>query len=234
MTHIQNLEKLRTEHQAQHPWLEELDEHTWIISDTHFNHARIMSYEPTRVDAMAEQGFTGEGAMNDWMIANWNARVAANDLVLHLGDFAFKHIRPFINQLNGRIILLLGNHDIPLLTHLQAFAKSHPNKLYIHQGCERVNAPAEVSGIIKTIAGVNLMFSHYPLISRDPYLRGRAAITRDAMASVFKQQACDFCIHGHVHSNDSGLDAREINVSMERTGFAPVRLGSVLEGLSSS
>lgn len=209
-------------------WLDEVDENTWVISDTHFNHLRIMEYEPSRLVAMQAQGYTD---MDEWMIDNWNQVVAKGELVLHLGDFSFKGVSRFINRLNGRILLLIGNHDVPALTGLQRYAKAHPDKLRVHQACEELTEPAEASGFIKHLGGKKIMFSHYPLISVDPYSRGKAKTTRDAMAEVFKSHECDVNIHGHVHSNDAHTDRSEVNVSMERIGFAPRRIKDVLEGV---
>ena len=57
--------------------------------------------------------------MNHCLIDNWNKKVPADGLVFHLGDFAWggypfwKNIR---DQLNGKIILIKGNHDEKNLT----------------------------------------------------------------------------------------------------------------------
>lgn len=53
--------------------------------------------------------------MHEVMIRNWNSVVSASDLVYHLGDFAFCYNKSMIkalrDKLNGRIILIAGNHD---------------------------------------------------------------------------------------------------------------------------
>jgi calcineurin-like phosphoesterase family protein len=53
--------------------------------------------------------------MNEALIANWNSLVGLDDLVYHLGDFCFgreeKDFFSIFNRLNGKIILLRGNHD---------------------------------------------------------------------------------------------------------------------------
>jgi calcineurin-like phosphoesterase family protein len=162
------------------------------------------------------------------MLDNWNQRVGEQDLVLHLGDFAFKEPERYLNQLNGRILLLLGNHDIPALNALLDYAQRRPDKLYVLQQCEGLVTPKGVSGLVKTLGDKKLMFTHYPLISDDPYIRGSARKSRNAMAEVFMQMDCEWSIHGHVHSKDSQLDENEINVSMERTEFAPIKLGELI------
>ena len=53
--------------------------------------------------------------MNYHLIDNWNQRVKEEDIVFHIGDFCFKETKhkatDFIDQLNGQIIFIKGNHD---------------------------------------------------------------------------------------------------------------------------
>ena len=78
----------------------------FFISDTHFGHDKIIEYCNRPFDNVSE--------MNQIMIENWNSVVGKNDLVFHLGDFAFRNkvdIKNICKQLNGRKILKRGNHD---------------------------------------------------------------------------------------------------------------------------
>lgn len=55
-------------------------------------------------------------AMEEELVTRWNARVAPRDTVYHLGDFAWWHlsveeVARVRARLNGRIILIRGNHD---------------------------------------------------------------------------------------------------------------------------
>lgn len=53
------------------------------------------------------------------MIERWNSVVSSNDTVYHLGDFCFckrgesyeEVAMNYLSKLNGRVILVLGNHD---------------------------------------------------------------------------------------------------------------------------
>lgn len=79
---------------------------TWFISDTHFNHANIINF--------CNRPFKDVSEMNSALIKNWNKRVSPDDIVYHLGDFAMgdrRLIPRIINSLNGKIILIKGNHD---------------------------------------------------------------------------------------------------------------------------
>lgn len=55
--------------------------------------------------------------MDEAIVANWNAKVGKNDLVYHLGDFAYgrnttvSYVREIRQRLNGKIILIRGNHE---------------------------------------------------------------------------------------------------------------------------
>ena len=80
----------------------------WIISDTHFHHRRILEYEAEA------RPFKDRDEMDAELVKRWNAVVGPSDVVFHLGDFAFagkNYISSIAHQLNGRKILLLGNHD---------------------------------------------------------------------------------------------------------------------------
>ena len=53
--------------------------------------------------------------MDEGLIQNWNRVVGKDDLVFHLGDFAFAtngRWKELIDRLNGHIHLILGNHDV--------------------------------------------------------------------------------------------------------------------------
>lgn len=75
----------------------------WFTSDTHFYHKNIIKY--------CYRPFNSVEEMNQSLIDNWNNVVKENDIVFHLGDFAFDKWKHIINQLNGKIYLIVGNHD---------------------------------------------------------------------------------------------------------------------------
>lgn len=91
--------------------------------------------------------------MNETLIANWNAVVAPEDTVWHLGDFAFctdPQFRTLLSRLNGHKNVVLGNHDKVitnggrklitdgLLNSVQAYAElrsdQHPLICLFHYG----------------------------------------------------------------------------------------------------
>ena len=78
----------------------------YFISDTHFHHSNIIKY--------CNRPFDNVDMMNYTLIGNWNSIVRDDDTIYHLGDFCLSsddEIKNIFNMLNGKIILIRGNHD---------------------------------------------------------------------------------------------------------------------------
>lgn len=110
----------------------------YLISDTHFNHRNIITY--------CGRPFRDVEHMNSVIIKNWNAIVTPEDKVYHLGDVALgKPGLKLASYLNGRKILIKGNHDNQeLKDYLEIFAD--------------VRAAHELNGVLMT---------HYPVHARE-------------------------------------------------------------------
>jgi len=81
----------------------------YYISDLHFYHAALN-------ERMDNRGFESVEAMNEYMISQWNSRVKSKkDEVVILGDFCMsrfgKDANELLKRLNGRKILIKGNHE---------------------------------------------------------------------------------------------------------------------------
>lgn len=84
----------------------ELEPKDWITSDWHFGHANVIKY--------CNRPFSSVEEMDEKLIATWNEYIQPNDRVFFLGDLAFKgkqYKQALIPKLNGRKILIKGNHD---------------------------------------------------------------------------------------------------------------------------
>ena len=79
----------------------------FIIADLHFGHENIIKYE--------SRPFANVEEMNARLIELWNSTVGNDDLVYVLGDFTLSRridvIKNLVSSLNGRKILIMGNHD---------------------------------------------------------------------------------------------------------------------------
>ena len=80
----------------------------FLTSDCHFNHLNILKYEPI------SRPFKTIEEMNKAIINNWNSVVSPEDTVYVCGDLCMgpiDKVEECIRQLNGKIILVRGNHD---------------------------------------------------------------------------------------------------------------------------
>lgn len=87
---------------------------TYITSDLHWGHKNIMSFCP-----VSRARFRNDvDYMNEAMVKEWNDLIESEDLVYILGDVAFlpaQKATEYMRRLNGRKILVQGNHDRKLL-----------------------------------------------------------------------------------------------------------------------
>lgn len=82
---------------------------TWIGSDFHWGHKNIAKFCPDTRGHYADINH-----MNEDMVKQWNELVQPEDLVYMLGDVAFmsaSEASATMARLNGRKILIKGNHD---------------------------------------------------------------------------------------------------------------------------
>lgn len=116
---------------------------TFLISDTHFGHERILEFEPVRAElAKTIQEHDEE------LVARWNRTVRPKDTVWHLGDVLFgAHNFGILGRLNGYKKLVKGNHD-----HFNA------NRYLEHF--------ADVQGAVKMD---DLLFTHIPIHESQKY-----------------------------------------------------------------
>lgn len=96
-----------------------------------------------------DRGFSDEEEMLDTYIEKWNNRVQKNDIVYHLGNFAWDPISSEASMihLNGKINFILGPYD----SHL-------PNMSLIKLGRHVI-----LKNQITVIPNLDVVASHWPL-----------------------------------------------------------------------
>jgi len=113
---------------------------TYIISDTHFNHERVVEW----------RGFSSLEEMEDRIISNWNSNVTDNDKVIHLGDFILgdpDRVNNILSRLHYKnLTLVLGNHD----------TRAKVNQ-YVMLGI------TVVGSLEKILCGKKVLMTHYPV-----------------------------------------------------------------------
>ena len=92
---------------------------TFFTSDHHFGHENVISH--------ASRPFANVDEMDAEMIRRWNAVVGKHDHVWHLGDFCWRG-KPdqYLNELNGHVHLIYGNHDARSVRKSDRWASSQP------------------------------------------------------------------------------------------------------------
>jgi calcineurin-like phosphoesterase family protein len=127
---------------------------TFVTSDLHFSHKNIINFCP-----QTRGHFSDIDQMNEWMIAEWNRKVDAGDLVYLLGDIAFCNgydASKYVNRLNGRKILVQGNHDVKTL-----------KDIHFKNAFEEVHHYLEVN-----YTGSKFVMCHYPIFDHNGATRG--------------------------------------------------------------
>ena len=118
----------------------EIPKDFYITSDTWFGRPQILQ--------IANRPFNNIEEMNATLIKNWNKKVKKNDVVFHLGNFAWDPItaRKVLKKLNGRIFFLLGSQDSALEEIIDEF----PNAEFLDE-------------TISEFAEFDIVLCHYPL-----------------------------------------------------------------------
>lgn len=114
----------------------------FFTADTHYGHYNVIKY--------SNRPFKDCIEMDSAMIEAWNSRVGSEDTVYHLGDFSFRrteYTTDIIRALNGKIHLILGNHDRKMRPEIRKLFAS-------------VNYYADL-----TIDNQFIVMSHYPMVT---------------------------------------------------------------------
>jgi calcineurin-like phosphoesterase family protein len=151
----------------------------YFTSDLHFGHEAILKY--------CNRPFANVEEMNQKLIENWNKKVPEDGIVFNLGDFAwggYPFWKSMREQLNGKIILIKGNHDEKNLTQTGA------QELF-----ELVTYQMKIQ-----IEGRKIYLNHYPFLCY-------AGTYRDA-------NGLEYEAFGHVHSGPGakGMDIERLSM----------------------
>lgn len=89
----------------------------WFTSDTHFYHYNIIEFCNRPINIKVYGRDEAKHLMNELLIERWNEKIKTDDLVYHLGDFAFcgsSKAIAILQRLNGIKFWIRGNHDYGL------------------------------------------------------------------------------------------------------------------------
>ena len=184
--------------------------HTFFVSDTHFGHENIITFTKRPFRTIAE--------MDEVMIENWNNTVGDNDLVYHLGDLCMggpDEALYYLSRLNGRILILPGNHDTRWFS--KVFSPSFANN----------HLPRSRSGhVVQPLKP--LLDVEFPAYGRDGRPR-HAVLCHYPLVTWNKKHHGAWHLYGHVHNNNdapTGLGLA-LNMSVECIDYRPIALEAV-------
>lgn len=170
---------------------------TFLISDTHFVHHNayvkftMPDGSPLRPWASTEEG-------DEAMVERWNSVVTATDKVVHLGDVAIaRRGLKFLERLNGRKILVPGNHDVFKLRDYTPYFE-------------------DIKGTHKM---GEFIVSHYPIHPSSLPSWANANIHGHTHGQLVMKERRSFFRPWHVIREP---DSRYINVSVEQINFTPI------------
>ncbi len=123
----------------------------FFTADLHLGHRNIIGY--------TDRPFADVDEMNHALIDNWNDMVRADDEVVVLGDFALGRINetlPLARRLNGRKVLLAGNHDRCWEGHSRHHDRE--TRRYLEAGFDEI-----WQGTVRLdLAGIEVLACHFP------------------------------------------------------------------------
>ncbi|MBM7324126.1 metallophosphoesterase [Agrobacterium sp. S2] len=173
----------------------------FYTSDTHLMHERLLGMQPRPFATIEEHDET--------IIERWNSVVGEDDIVYHLGDFAFSlkqnadRIRDIFARLKGRKYLIIGNHDVS-------------KKGDLHPALASLDWAARPEHTLRTRDGGHEVFlSHYA--ARTWPCSGYGA----------------FHFFGHSHGRLPGYGrSRDVGVDMPDVDFTPRTFDELTKGMT--
>lgn len=174
---------------------------TFVTADTHFGHKNIVVFK--NEDGSPLRPWDDVEQMNKDMMEAWNTTVGKDDLVYVLGDFCInRRYLPIAEDLNGRKILVKGNHDVFRLEEYSQYFQD-VRACVVLQRAILTHIPVHPSQLERFHHNVHgHLHSHHVMCERTPAGWGPAK------------------------------DARYTCVSVEHTDFKPILLSTVLENIS--
>ena len=178
-------------------------------SDLHLGHVNIIRY--------CHRPFADVDDMNEGLIQRWNETVAATDEVWVLGDFALgqiAHTLPMAHRLNGRKVLVTGNHD-------RCWGAGwHSTKRWV----ERYHD----AGFDHVLQGaVPIRLGPYDALACHLPYQGDSH-DDDRFVAQRPVDHGQVLLHGHVHDTWK-INGRQINVGTDVWDYRPVSDDTILE-----
>jgi len=176
----------------------------FVTSDFHFCHLNLILYCNRSWNVFEE------------LIENHNKVVKKDDLVIHIGDYAFKadgnmlFLKECSNQLNGYKVLIKGNHD------------NFKNDFYLNDlGFKKLYNDYMI--INKTL------LCHYPLREPTEYDSKKIIRKMEKLLNVYTKNNLEYIVHGHIHDPKYPELNYHYNVAVDRNNYTPILLKDAIK-----
>ena len=167
----------------------------WVTSDSHFGHDREFIWKP--------RGFQSVDEMNEAIVNRWNSVVDKDDIVYHLGDVLLGDVEKnisFLKRLNGKIIIIAGNHDTD--SRIDLYTKEGYKVLWAQK---------------LKYQGYSFFLTHFP------------SLTSNLQKESLKQCTCNLFGHTHQTTNFYQDIPFMYHVGMDSHNCYPVLLDNIIE-----
>lgn len=186
----------------------------FFCSDHHFNHSNILTFRDYEGQLLRE-GFSDVNEMNEHLIAKHNSVVNPGDTVYFVGDVSMnvQGIK-LVGRMNGRKILVRGNHDIfKLKDYVGVFEDIRGYKIFPKEGLITSHIPIHPASFHSGGRWVGNIHGHlHANLVREPTLVSVGGLCFEM---------------GYTHTNPQ--DKRYYNVSVERIDYTPVDFETIKE-----
>ena len=181
---------------------------TFAWSDPHFWHNNVIRY--------CQRPYSHVEEMNEKLILAYNEVVSQEDTVICFGDFsmAFRAVETFTKRLNGKKILIAGNHDFCHPAHKKSNTPEKQAiwiKKYLDNGWDAVY----IDGVEIDIPGVATVNANHL-----PYLENSSG--QDVRHGKFRPKDDGrWLLCGHVHEKWAQR-GKMINVGVDVRNYKPI------------
>ena len=188
----------------------------YFTSDWHIGHSNVLQF--------SQRPFKDLEHMHEVLANNYNSVVPPNGTGYFLGDMGFGNgavLRDIITSLNGKKILILGNHDRGAVS------------------MERLGFDIVLHSASMLIANETVTMSHCPLrgVTREDVIGMHGHQEGENWHGEFRHQQFSvpdygqFHVHGHIHSPNRGKSStilgRQYDVGVDGNNYRPVSISQL-------
>ena len=192
----------------------------WLTSDTHFAHRNSMRY--------CGRPFLTVERCDNAMIKNWNAIVKPEDTIYHLGDVAMHTVpmKRILPQLNGKKILIVGNHDFIYDYFTKTRGQKFTDKMVVEYkaaGFSEIYLSGYEISVKDPLVGLDIpiRLSHFPTKNAyDPHHQDKHDNSKP-----IDDGKLNIC--GHVHQNWLKR-GNNVNAGVDVWDFKPISIDSII------